>query len=309
MGSSSGRWNIGPPEVKRDSPVRRPDLAQPPCRVQRASLPAALAAAQPNERQKSLDALDADVLARSTNPMQIRTFLAICRAWEVEPCPLTVTNIRFFGASMKLGGYRSAAVYYQAVCSHQQPCLRTPIPSIIKCCVRDCVRSILRGLGATKLKDSFNALCIGDAPVPSDDSAFDFGIDARVKDLVIICVWFMLRESEMANACLSRLSLVGDEAQLLSPIHTTEGYGKLTVRSLRCSCRMVQHKMCVWHAAERHLVRVHQHAELGSRNSFPLFPAAAGRQANKSTFIASIRRVVDLAGIPLIPAWAHRVVS
>lgn len=83
---------------------------------------------------------------------------------------------------MKLGGYRSAAVYFQAVCSHQQRALRTPIPSIIRCCIRDCVRSILRGLGAARLKDSFDALKVGDLTVVADDGPFCFNRAAHIKD-------------------------------------------------------------------------------------------------------------------------------
>ena len=89
----------------------------------RACLQAALEAALPNQRQKSLQMLDQDVLARSTTPAveaRVRTYMAICRAWEVAAFPLDNQNIRCFGASLKAGGYRSAAVYFQAICGHQQ---------------------------------------------------------------------------------------------------------------------------------------------------------------------------------------------
>lgn len=306
LDSGIKQWQIeqllaGPKQVELVPPPRRADLPQP-FSGRKASLAAALAAAHPNERQRSLELLDSDVLAKSTNPTQearVKTYLAICRAWEVDPWPLTLMSVRCFGASLKLGGYRSAPVYFQAVCSHQQRCLSTAVPSIVRCCIRDCIRSILRGLGATRLKDSFNALCLGDVQVTPDDGPFSFDEDAHIKDMAIICTWYMLRESEMANACLSHLSLQGNEAQLLIPIHKTDGYGKLTARSLRCSCTASQHRMCVWHACERHLIRLHQRPELPQRNNFPLFPTSSGRAASKTQFIGAIRRVLQLAGVQL----------
>lgn len=75
-----------------------------PLSHQRASLPLALAAAAPNERKRSLECLDRDILARSTNPTQearVRTYTAICGAWNVEAFPLSVASLRCFGASLK----------------------------------------------------------------------------------------------------------------------------------------------------------------------------------------------------------------
>lgn len=50
---------------------------------QRASFTLALQAAQPNNRKRSLDQLDADILARTTQPAQasrIRTYRSLCAA-------------------------------------------------------------------------------------------------------------------------------------------------------------------------------------------------------------------------------------
>ena len=114
----------------------------------RSDLPVAYSGKRANFSR--LDALDSDILARSTNPAheaRLRTYLAICTLWELPPWPLTSENIRAFGASMKQGGYRSAGIYFQSLCSHQQRALRTPIPPMIRYCIKDCVRSIKRVLG------------------------------------------------------------------------------------------------------------------------------------------------------------------
>lgn len=81
------------------------------------------------------------------DPARLRTYLAACHAWEVEPWPLSTTNIRAFAASMKQRGYRSSQVYFQTLCSHQQRHLGLEVPPLVRQHIRDSNRSIQRGLG------------------------------------------------------------------------------------------------------------------------------------------------------------------
>ena len=285
------------PEEDRTADTR-PDL--PTRNVgKRANLQAALEAAQPNQRQRALQELDRDVLARSTHPAieaRIRTYLAICRAWEVPAFPLDTTNVRCFGASMKAGGYKSAAIYYQAVMSHQQRALRTPVPQIVKQGIKDCVRSIQRGLGVSQLKDSFNGLLIGNIEPKEDGAAFSFEDILHCRDMAVIGLWFMLREAEMANARASDIRLQGRNAFLTIPVHKTDPLGKFTVRALSCSCSVKQHNLCVWHSTERHLVRLEAHPAREGGLQFPLFPDENGRTASKQRFIEAIRMVISRTG-------------
>jgi len=268
----------------------------------RACLQAALEAALPNQRQKSLQMLDQDVLARSTNPAveaRVRTYMAICRAWEVAAFPLDNQNIRCFGASLKAGGYRSAAVYFQAICGHQQRALKTPIPAIVKMGIRDCIRSIQRGLGESRLKDAFNGLLLGNIAPTMDEEPFSFANVSHCRDMAMIGLWFMLRESELASARACDLRLEGHEVCLSIPIHKTDQRGRFTERSLTCSCGVKVHGMCVWHSAERHLLRLESHPCGGSRTRIPLFPDEEGKTASKQTFIEAIRRVIAKTGTSL----------
>ena len=240
---------------------------------------AALEAAQPNQRQKALASLDQDILAKSTNPAaeaRVRTYLALCRAWEVPGFPLDCHNIRCFGASLKAGGYRSAAVYFQAICGHQQRVLRTPVPAIVKLGIRDCVRSIQRGLGERKLKDSFNGLLIGNMAFSTDELPFSFENIAHCRDMAVIGMWFMLREVEMASARAGDLRLEGREVCLCIPIHKTDHKGRFTERSLTCSCTAKIHGLCVWHSSERHLLRLEAHCQDEPRQQLPPFPDQGG---------------------------------
>eukprot|EP00438_Fugacium_kawagutii_P031607 Skav220683 [mRNA] locus=scaffold4902:39183:40898:- [translate_table: standard] len=273
-----------------------------PFQGKRANLAAALEAALPNQRQRSLELLDQDILARSTNPSQearIRTYQAICAAWELQPWPLCHANLRAFAASLKAGGYRSASVYFQAVCSHQQRHLHTPVDQMLRHTIRDCLRSILRGLGAHRLKDSFNGLKLAEVPISHDETAFDMEDLSHARDMAVIGLWYMLRESEMASAKLSHLSLDSMEVRLKIPIHKTDCFGGLCERTLSCSCRMRQHSLCVWHAAERHLIRCQAHTTLTDATRFPLFPTRSGGVGTKHQFITAIRAVIGATGTPL----------
>eukprot|EP00435_Cladocopium_sp_Y103_P032525 s1402_g8.t1 len=265
----------------------------------RASLQAALEAAQPNQRQKSLRLLDQDVLARSTNPAyeaRIRTYMAIATAWEMPAFPLDSSNIRCFAASLKAGGYRSAAAYFQAICSYQQRNLRTHVPQMVRATIRDCLRSILRGLGTSKLKDSFDALLLGRIEAVDDNVPFSFGLLHHIRDMAILGLWYMMRESELAGARAGDLSLDSNQVSMTIPVHKTDPRGRFTQRTLTCSCSSRVHGMCVWHSAERHLVRLELHPCRSGSQSFPLFPDQEGRTASKQMFIEAFRKLIAQTG-------------
>ena len=291
--------DLGAPAVV--APTTRGDL---PGTVagKRANLQAALDAALPNQRLRSLKALDDDILAKSTNPAndaRVRTYLAICRSWEAVAFPLNPENVHCFAASLKAGQYRSAAVYFQSIVGHQQRTLRTPVEPLVRQCIRDYTRSILRGLGVSKLKDSFNGMLIGNIPFTDEISAFTFSELSHCRDASLIGLWFMLREIEMANAHAVDFTLHGSEVHLTVPLQKTDQRGTYTQRTLTCTCAAKVHNMCVWHAAERHVLRVEAHPRRGDCQHFPLFPTWDGLPAPKKTFIEAIRTVIEATGTSL----------
>ena len=103
----------------------------------------------------------------------------------------------------------SAAVYFS---------LRTEVDGITKRCIKDCIRSIRRGLGVTALKDAFDARLLATIPVVEDTAPFSLSELWHIRDAGLIAVWYMLREIEFSNAKLSHLQLIGDEVQLTLPI-------------------------------------------------------------------------------------------
>ena len=169
---------------------------------QRASFTLALVAAQPNNRKRSLDELDKDILARSSEPAQasrLRTYRAICTAWGIAAFPVSVENIR--------------------------------------CCA----------------------------------------------------------------ACRQHLTIEADEVRLLIPVHNTAATcGTLTHRSLRCPCSAIVHRLCPWHAAERHLIRLNA-MQVHSSSVFPLMPDVQGHVVTKAAFIEAFRALLEMVGI--ISVW------
>ena len=194
----------------------------------KASLTLALAAAQPNQRKRALEDLDRDVLARSTKPAndsRLRTFLALCGAWEVQAFPLSPVCIRCVGASFKAGCYTSAGIYFQTAVSHQLRVLGQPVSPFIRALIRDVVRSVRRGLGPATLKHGFDVTVLAKMIDPLDARPFSMDFLPHVADMMIISCWYMLREIEVSSARDSHLSLQGDEVQLLVPVHKTNTMG------------------------------------------------------------------------------------
>lgn len=266
----------------------------------RASLTLALAAAQPNQRKRALEALEDDILAHSTKPAndsRLRTFMAICGAWQVQAFPLSPTCIRCVGASFKAGGYRSAGIYFQTAVSHQMRAHGTPVAPFLRSMIRDVVRSVRRGLGPSSLKSGFDVATLARVVDPRDDKPFSLESLAHTADLMIICSWFMLRELEISFARDTHLTLHGEEVQLLVPVHKTNSMGSLTVRSLQCACGIRDHPLCPWHAAERHLIRVASHPHRRSDGYLPLFPLANGHSVTKHLLVKAFRNTLMACGV------------
>ena len=78
---------------------------------QKASWSAALEAALPQNRQASLDALQAAVLAATTRPAGKQA--------QGLASPVNPDLVRCVGASLRAGGYHSCSMYFAAATSHQ----------------------------------------------------------------------------------------------------------------------------------------------------------------------------------------------
>ena len=266
----------------------------------KASLTLALAAAQPNQRKRALEDLDRDVLARSTKPAndsRLKTFMALCGAWEVQAFPLNPVCIRSVGASFKAGCYRSAGIYFQTAISHQLRVMGLPVSPYIRSLIKDVVRSVRRGLGPATLKFGFDLAVLAKMVDATDSRPFSFDHIPHVVDLMIISCWFMLREIEVSAARDSHLTIQGEVVQLMVPVHKTNTMGSLTTRVLQCACGVREHPLCPWHTAERHLIRLSSHSSRRPGGYLPLFPQSSGASITKHLLVQAVRRVLSSGGI------------
>ena len=275
---------------------RRADFPRQPT-VGRASMQAAMEAARPENRQRALAALDQDVLASSTvssNSCRVRLYESVCRTWGVEPWPLSRESIRACGARLKAGAYKSVAVYYSALVSHQ---LRTmwqaPSPELQRC-IQDTRRAVLRGAGPSRLKDHFHVPVLRQVlrwdPEPAP---FDGQDPHHMAEVLLLSSWWMLREVGHVtfNDQLGKVTL-------MLPVQKCDTRGLLCCRTLRCACRAAQQLLCPFHSMRRHMLRLAELGTSATSTRAPLFPNQEG----------GVRRsLFDALGRPYRPAVSNGV--
>ena len=194
----------------------------------------------------------------------------------MKPFPVTLEVMRAVAASFRAGAYRSADLYFSAAFSHQERVFGIPVDAIVRRAQKGLVRSIRRGLPGSRLKEAFDprllepVVCLASARQP-----FDALVPHHVVDLLIVALWFMLREIELASASVAHLDVTDSEVAVVIPLRKTcaGGGAELARRSLRCPCRARALPLCPVHAAARHLSRLRA---LGPGFSAPgrrLFPS------------------------------------
>eukprot|EP00435_Cladocopium_sp_Y103_P007602 s3351_g2.t1 len=301
---------VAPWQVELLATVRSQDEPAPPQRwdlpvvrtVKRASLQAVLDAALPNNRRRCLESLERDVLAHSTRramDSKVKTYQTICAAWQVEPWPVSVQSIQCFGASLKEGAYKSAQGFFQAVFTYQRRHLQQDVDNVIRSAARDYSRSVSRGLGPSTLKDSFDVGLLTQIPIEAQAHPFSMQSPAHGRDVMLVASWFMMRELELAGCRWSHLWIENPNVNLMLPVQKNDTAGSLTMRSLRCACRVRLHPLCPVHAARRHMDRLRLHPEFRSQVEFPIVPTEEGKVASKHFMVQFFRMTISAAGINL----------
>lgn len=180
----------------------------------------------------------------------------LASASEIPPWPLNVDIVRCVGASLKEGGYRSAALYFSAAIQYQLRDLGETVSPLVRHSIWDTVRLIARGLGPGALKDAFPLQALDVIPNSPTEQPFDMEDPGHFKDVMILGSFFMLREIELSAAKAQYLSLDGNQVALTIPVHKTDVQGSLEYRSLVCACHAQALSLCPWHAAARHSLRL-----------------------------------------------------
>jgi len=261
----------------------RPDL--PARRAEaRASLAAAVEAVRPANVKRAIAELRGDMLAKTTRgpyESRLKTWNRLAYEGEVSPWPISAHVLEVVGAGFKKGAYRSAKEYFLAAFRHQENDLRIAVDPLLRRLANRIIRSVVRGLPGSRLKEAFPVLALVPLVAFADAEPFDISRPAHSVDVYIIAVWFMLREIEVAAARVGDLVIMRAEVVLDLPIHKTAQGGErtLTRRSLHCACGATTHPLCPLHAARRHMRRMDAAGLLAS--SAPLFPGTGGGTRSK----------------------------
>ncbi|CAE7524187.1 unnamed protein product, partial [Symbiodinium sp. CCMP2456] len=120
------------------------------------------------------------------------------------------------GAGFKKGAYRSAKEYFLAPFRHQENELRIAVDPLLRRLANRIIRSVVRGLPGSRLKEAFPVLALVPLPLVAfaDAEPFDISRPAHSVDVYIIAVWFMLREIEVAAARVGDLVIMRAEVVL-----------------------------------------------------------------------------------------------
>lgn len=241
-------------------------------------------------------------MAKSTQPAvdaRVRTYIEICRAWEVQAFPITAESRRCFAGSLKAGHYRSAKLYFQTIFVYQVRNMGLEVDKVIRQLSRDYTRSITRGMGPSSLKDCFDIQLLTNITINEEDEYFDMDNVTHVRDWCAVSAWFMLRELEQASAKVCHLYPSEGCINLLLPMRKTAQEGQMTLRRLRCACRVQRQPLCPVHCALRHLHRVSTHPRDTSQATFPLVPTADGGVPTKHEMIQMVRKLISATGTEL----------
>ena len=275
----------------RHSSVRN-DVPQPQTSTG-GSMERALQAAAPNSRQASLAKLEADIYSRSNNGPHVsrmRTWNKLAAAWQMEPMPITADLLRAVGASFKEGGYRSSHLYFST--AKKQHVLRFGgFPADLEVVMQDVIRSIERGQGPSKLKDSFSVQALSKIDVRAFEN--ELRIDLA---MVILGCYFLTREIELAATLKKHLHL--DTHKLVVtwtlPSSKTDSKGGLIARAHKCMCSTVAPMLCPYHTAYE--LQKLTYDSTDAQGDGPLF-SRNGEFMTKTQVIEAIRQVLTAAGI------------
>ena len=254
------------------------------------SLHKAVESAAPQNRQITLAKFRQDIWARSntaSRDSRWATWCKICAAWQIPPVPLTVDTVHMVASSFKAAGYRSARQYFSR--ARREHILRThvAVPADVELAITDAFRSVERGIGGPALKDAFRAEEI--------TLSFDTSDDRAAAALVVLGLWFLMREIEIASLLCKHFQL--DEAKgaitMTLWASKTDSVGCLVSRTHKCYCSVVPKHICPFHVALLFA------KDKPSEGDILLFPASAGGVLTKQETIDIIRSVLQKSEVPL----------
>ncbi len=264
-----------------------------------------------------------DKFAKTTQgPRESRwkTWQKLAKLRNLPALPITVELVDRVGAAFKAGKYRSASLYFSRARQEHVDQFKQHLPADVEAAITRAIRSINRGKGPDKPKDSFRLEQLDNSDKADDFESFairhlrDHGIPEDELPLscltiVVESTWFLLRGIELA-AALREDWTFDDQHQCLRwnlPVSKTDTEAKGAIRSHHCSCAGATSTICPYHTAKRY-IQSHGANEHGF-----LFPTRAGEPLSKTTVArlaeaaAMFLQTADMSDWPTdsVQSWAE----
>ena len=231
----------------------------------------------------------------------MRTITRIFADWGTPLLPPTVGKVALLGATLRAGGYRSAAGYLSLYRTH---CARADhgFGPELATAARDAARACARGLGGP----------IRASPLPLDRLHLLSGVRAArvpggpcsARNAMVVGSWWLLREIELATlrASLVETSIADDGGPVVAltlAASKTDQQAKGVARAHRCRCSSLPAPFsCPAHVVIDQLLFLRrqfpeQWAGDRAHRDLPLFPQISGAACSKAAMVGTI---VDAAG-------------
>ena len=286
----------------------RPDLPVVHARG-RGSMKRALDRTITNDEDQLIIDLENDMYAQSSKkPREAlwKTWCIMASAWNLPPVPLTEELILKVGASFKAGQYRSPQNYFSRAIQEHRSLTKANPSYFLQQLIKNTTRSIVRGMGPTPFKDSFEIelLCrICPYNLPTGQETWIEDPAAKI-DATLICCWWLLRGIEAAAATTLHVwhqTTATEQTTFLTlPVQKTDSAGACVARGHSCICQSARHfqRICPHHAMKRHLDRTLRRfpAQFRLPQGMPLIPNASGHTISQDQLIQIFRDTIQLTG-------------
>ena len=236
---------------------------------------------------------------------KLRTVRRALSGWGLQPYPPTLMTIRALAATLKRGGYRSAASYlwlYKAESQRRGHSWDDAMDRALK----DSIRSCERGLGPPTVAQPLPFALLGTLdgnPAPWTDEG-----PVGPRHAIVIGAWWMMREIELSTVRAAHISFTGDwgrtslGARLVLPASKNGPAAFGAARAHRCHCLDAVTPLCPAHALAAQvllLARLFPGHFVDGKPSLdlPLFPNLRGEAVDKCSMTATIREAARRLGV------------
>ena len=241
---------------------------------------------------------------------KLRTVLRVFADWGTDPLPPTPDKVALLGATLRAGGYRSAAGYlslYRSTCARDGYAFGPALAVAARDAARACARGIGGPIRATPLPLDRLHLLGGGRP------AWVSGGPCSPRNAMVTGTWWLLREIELSTlrAGLVETSTTSTGLPVVAltlPASKSDQMARGVARGHRCRCQELSSPFaCPAHAVLDQLLFLKrqfpsQWAGTRAAPDLPLFPQRSGAACSKAAMVGTIGAAAGQLEVPLANA-------